>query len=88
MGLVFKILAFVIYFVAGIWGFLLSLGIVVDHLGPVLGAVAFILAPVTLVFAPWYEAVANSDWFLVMLVYGGGIGATMLYFFGSVLDED
>ncbi len=88
MGLVFKILAFVIYFVAGLWGFFISLGIVVDHLGPVVGAIAVILAPITLSFAPWYEAIANSNWFLVILVYGGGIGATILYFIGSVIDGD
>jgi hypothetical protein len=88
MGLVFKILAFVIYFVAGLWGFFISLGIVVDHLGPIVGAIAVILAPVTLGFTPWYEAIANSNWFLVILVYGGGIGATILYFIGSAIDGD
>lgn len=88
MGLVFKILAFAICFVAGLWGFFISLGIVVDHLGPVVGAIAFILAPVTLSFAPWYEVIANSNWFLVILVYGGGIGATILYYIGSAIDGD
>jgi len=88
MGLIFKILALVIYCVAGLWGFFVSLGIVVDHLGPVVGAAAVILAPVTLGFAPWYAALANSDWFLVILVYGGAILATTLYFIGSAIDDE
>ena len=88
MGLVCKIMAFVIYFAAGFWGFFTCLGIIVDHLGPIVGAVAVILLPVTLAFTPWYEAISNSDWHLVILVYGGGIGATMLYFIGSAIDAD
>lgn len=88
MGLIFKILAFVIYLIAGLWGLFVSLGIVVDHLGPVIGAIAVILAPVTLALIPWYEAIANSEWLLVIIVYGGGIGGSILYFIGSALDKD
>ena len=69
-------------------GFFISLGIVVDHLGFIGGAIAFFLAPVTLAFAPWYEAIANANWFPVMLVYGGGIGATILVAIGSAIDGD
>ncbi len=68
MGAIFKIPAVIIYFVAGLWGFIVSLGIVVDHLGFIGGVIAFFLAPVTLALAPWYEALANSNWFPVMLV--------------------
>jgi len=88
MGVIFKIPAFIIYFVAGLWGFFICLGIVVDNLGFIGGAIAFMLAPVTLVFAPWYEALANSNWFPIMLVYGGGIGASILYGIGSAIDGD
>lgn len=88
MGVIFKIPAFIIYLVAGLWGFFICLGIVVDHLGFIGGAIAFVFFPVTLAFAPWYEALANSNWFPVMLVYGGGIGASILYGIGSVIDKD
>lgn len=88
MGSIFKIPAFIIYFVAGLWGFFICLGIVVDELGFIGGAIAFLLAPVTLAFAPWYEALANSNWFPIMLVYGGGIGASILYGIGSAIDGD
>jgi len=88
MGLIFKIPAFIIYFVAGLWGFFICLGIVIDHLGFIGGAIAFLLAPFTLVFAPSYEALANSNWFPFILVYGGGIGASILYGIGSFIDKD
>lgn len=88
MGLIFKIPAFIIYAVAGLWGFVISLGIIVDNLGFIGGMIAFLLAPVALAFAPWYEGLANSNWFPLMLVYGGCIGATILFMVGSVIDSD
>ena len=88
MGSIFKIPAFVVYFVAGFWGFFISLGIVTDHLGFLGGVVAFFLAPATLAFAPWYAALADSNWFPLMLVYGSGIGATVLFMIGMVIDGD
>lgn len=88
MGILFKAPAFIIYAVCGLWGFFLSLGIVVDQLGFIGGAIAFMLAPVTLAFAPWYEALANSNWFPVMLVYGGGITGFALFFIGTLIDGD
>ncbi|WP_303905988.1 hypothetical protein [Thiohalomonas denitrificans] len=88
MGAIFKIPGYIVYFVAGLWGFFISLGIVVDHLGFIGGAIAFFLAPVTLAFAPWYEAIANSNWFPMLLVYGGFIGATILVTIGSAIDGE
>ncbi|MBW1976171.1 MAG: hypothetical protein JRI45_11540 [Deltaproteobacteria bacterium] len=88
MGAIFKIPAFVIYFVAGLWGFFICLRIVVDHLGFIGGMIAFFLFPATLAFAPWYEALANANWFPLILVYGGGIGASILYAIGSAMDGD
>mgnify|MGYP001447632710 CR=1 FL=1 len=88
MGIIFKIPAYIIFLVVGLWGFFISLGIVVDHLGFIGGTIAFFLAPATLSFAPWYEAIANSNWFPVILVYGGGIVAAILYFVGLAIDGD
>lgn len=88
MGLIFKIPAFLIYFVAGIWGFFICLGIVVDQLGFIGGAVAFVIFPVTLTFAPVYAALADSNWFPLILIYGGGVGASVLYAIGAAIDRD
>lgn len=88
MGAIFKLPAYVVYFVGGIWGFFISLGIVVDNLGFVGGAIAFFLAPITLAFAPLYDALANSNWFPLTLVYGGGICAFVLMAIGAAIDGD
>jgi len=84
----FTIPGYIVYFVAGLLGFFVSLGIVIDELGFIGGAIAFVLAPVTLIFAPWYEAIANSNWFPVMLVYGGGVIGSILMAIGSAIDRD
>lgn len=86
MGIVFKVPGYIIYAVAGLWGFFISLGIIVDHLGFIGGVIAFFVAPFTLAFAPWYEAIANSNWFPVLLTYGGGIVATIFVGIGSAID--
>jgi hypothetical protein len=88
MGAIFKVPAFIIYVVGGIWGFFISLGIVTDALGFIGGAIAFFLAPVALAFAPWYAAIADNNWFPVGLVYGGGLAASILYVIGSAIDGD
>lgn len=88
MGVLFKNLALAIYVIAGLWGFFISLGIVVDNLGFIGGAIAFFLFPVTLIFAPWYEALTNSNWFPLILIYGGAIGASILYAIGSAFKGD
>jgi hypothetical protein len=88
MGVVFKDPAIIIFVVAGFWGLFISLGIVTDQLGFIGGAIAFFLAPFTLTFAPWYAAIADNNWFPVMLVYGAGIAAYTLHAIGSAIDGD
>jgi len=88
MGLIFKIPGGIVCVVAGLWGLFISMGIVTDHLGFIGGTISFFLFPVTLAFAPWYEAIAHSNWFPVLLVYGGGIGSTILFAIGSAIDGD
>ncbi|WP_156824696.1 hypothetical protein [Thioalkalivibrio sp. ALJ15] len=88
MGIIFKVPGFIIMMVAGLWGFFVSLGIVVDNLGFIGGMIAFFLFPLTLAFAPWYEAIANSNWFPVLLVYGGGLSAMALVGIGAAIDGE
>lgn len=88
MGVIFKVPAVIVYIVAGLWGFVISLDIVTDLFGFIGGAIAFFFFPVALAFAPWYEALANSNWFPVLLVYGGGIGGALLYGLGAMIDGD
>lgn len=88
MGLIFKVPGYIIYLVAGIWGMFISLGIVVDNVGFIGGMIAFILFPFTLAFAPLYAALADGNWFPLILIYGGGICATVLIAIGMFIDKD
>ena len=84
----FKTTAIIIYVIAGLLGTLISLGIIFEKLGFIAGLITIFLAPVALAFVPWYEALANGNWFLVILVYGGGIFGTILMTMGSAIDNE
>jgi hypothetical protein len=88
IGLIFKIPAGIIFFGAMIWGFFICLRIVIDQLGFIGGAIAFIFFPVTLAFAPWYEAISNGNWFPLLLIYGCGFFSTILLMVGSAISGD
>jgi hypothetical protein len=88
MGAIFKGSGFFVYAVGGIWAFFVCLGIVIEHLGFIGGVIGFMFFPVTLYFAPWYEAIAKHNWFPVMLVYGTTIVAGTLYAIGAAIDRD
>jgi hypothetical protein len=88
MGSIFKIPAGIIYVVGGLWGLFICLGIITDALGFIGGAIAFFLLPFTLYFAPWYAAIAKGNWFPLLLVYGSGIAAAILYAIGAAIDKD
>ncbi|MHB8070180.1 MAG: hypothetical protein ACYDIC_19990 [Desulfobaccales bacterium] len=88
MGLIFKIPAGIVYFVGGLWGLFVCLSIVSRELGFLGGAIGFFLLPVTLYFAPWYEAITYKNWFPVILVYGTTFVAAILYGIGALIDRD
>lgn len=88
MGAIFKIPAGIIYVVGGIWGFVVCLGIIADALGFIGAVIAFFLLPITIYLAPFYAGLAQGNWFPLMLVYGSGIAAMVLYVIGSVIDRD
>ena len=88
MGALFKVPAFILYIVGGIWGLIICLGIVSSKFGFIGVLVAFFLLPITVYLAPWYAGFAQGNWFPVMLIYGTGIGAAVLYGIGALIDRD
>jgi hypothetical protein len=88
MGIVFKIPGFIVYFVAGLWGLVICLGIVYDNFGMIGSALSLLVFPATLTLAPWYEAIANSNWFPLLVVYGGGVLGAALVAIGTAIDGD
>jgi len=61
---------------------------VIDALGFIGGTIGFMFFPVTLYFAPWYEAIAKHNWFPIALVYGTTVAAATLYAIGAAIDKD
>ena len=88
MGMIFKIPGLVITVVGGFSGFFTCLAVVVDGLGVLGGLIAFFLLPFTIMFVPWYVALTNANWFLLVLVFGSMISGAILYGIGSVIDGD
>jgi hypothetical protein len=90
MGMIFKVPAIIIYIVAGPLGFFMSLEIFINelHLGYTGGLIAFMFFPATLTFAPWYAAIAQENWVPMILVYGCGTVASILYAIGAAIDKD
>ena len=88
MGMLFKAPAAVIWFAAGIWGLVICFNIVEDLLGIVVAIIGLFLFPALLGLAPWYALLAQGDWFPLALVYGGGLGAGVLYAIGAAIDRD
>lgn len=88
MGSVFKIPALIVYVVGGLWGLIVCLGIVSSKAGTLAAIIAFFVLPITLYIAPWYVGFVESNWFPVLLVYGSGIAAAILYGIGALIDGD
>ena len=88
MGAYFKIPAFIIYLVSIIWGSIICFRIVSDFMGSFEGWLSiFPFFPVTLVFAPWYEGLANANWLPLVLIHGGLVAGSILYAIGAVKDR-
>jgi hypothetical protein len=86
MGVIFKVPAAIIYILGGIWGLIICLGIVSSKLGTLGIIVSLFVFPATLYLAPWYVGFADNNWFPVLVVYGSGIGAAVLFQIGALLD--
>jgi len=89
MGNLFKFPAFIIFFIGGIWGFFLSLEIVQDWMGDILGfIVGVFLAPFLLTLAPLVDGFSNGNWLPAQVVYGSGILGMVLYAIGAAIDGE
>ena len=87
MSIYFKVLGVTIYTLCGLWSFFISMAIVTDNLGFIGSFFAFMIFPATITFAPLYEALANSNWFLFILTYGGAIIGGIFFWLGSHFEE-
>jgi hypothetical protein len=87
MGALFKIPGGIVYFIGGLWGFFICLGIISDAIGFWGAAAAFILLPITVYLAPWYAALGKGNWFPLLVIYGSTFAAMILFAIGSAIDR-
>ena len=88
IGSLLKGTGFLVWAVAGIWGFFLCIGIIA-HAAGFWGIVAAIfLGPITYIAAPLYAGFAHGDWFPLILNYGGGLLAMVLVAVGGAMSND
>jgi hypothetical protein len=88
IGSLLKGAGMVVWFVAGLWGFFLCLGII-SHAAGFWGIVGgLFLAPITFVAAPLYAGFEHGDWFPLILNYGGSVVAMVLMGIGGAMSND
>jgi hypothetical protein len=88
VGIIFKGPAVLIWIVCGLWGTFICFAIVQSTLGTIVAIISLVVAPALLALAPLYSGLFLGDWFPLLLTYGGGIGASILFAIGSAIDGD
>ena len=89
ISLTLKAIAVILCIVCGLYGLFLTFQIVVVKLGIIGGVIAItFFAPATIIFIPWYEALANSNWYMIILVYGGAVGGTIIFMLGMLIKKE
>ena len=83
-----RIIAFIMWALVGLAGFIIELWIVHDAAGFWGIVLGITLLPAVFLAAPWYALFAWGDWLPLVVVYGGGIGATVLFVVGSAVAGD
>lgn len=84
-GAVSRVAALGVLVIGGLWGFLLSLGIISEAAGLWGVAVAVVLAPITIAAIPLYAGLAWGEWIPMVLNYGGGVASALLLYLGAAL---
>ncbi|OFA32469.1 hypothetical protein BAE46_05500 [Glaciecola punicea] len=73
-----KLLGTLIYWVCGIWVFILCLKVIYAMWGMIGVVISFFLAPITFVVVPIYHGFTEGDWSIIVISYGGVLIATIL----------
>ena len=62
-----------------IWGLFVCFDVVKEVFGPIIAFLGLIFFPFILTLAPWYAALANHDFYPLLIVYGGLILGTLCF---------
>jgi len=84
---ILKITAILLFLFAGLYGLMLCFSIVQQIFGTFVAYLSIVLLPFLLGLAPWYALFANGDFIPLLVVYGGGIPATILYLLSEKFEK-
>ena len=73
------LISVLIYIISGIWGLFICFTLVKNVFGPIIAFLGLIFFPFILTLAPWYAALANHDFYPLLIVYGGIILGTLCF---------
>ena len=68
-----------IYVITAFWGLFICFAIVKEVFGPIIAFLGLIFFPFILVLSPWYAALANHDFYPLLIVYGGALLGTLFF---------
>jgi len=60
-----------------IYGFVLSVQIIVEQWGVPMGGVSVLIFPATMAIMPWYSGFVLGNWWILGLVWGGSLVANI-----------
>ncbi len=73
------LISILIYVISGIWGLFICFYVVKEVFGPIIAFLGLIFFPFMLTLAPWYAALANHDFYPLLIVYGGALLGTLCF---------
>lgn len=88
VGDFFNAVGITAWFVTGIWGFFLCIGIISDAAGFWGVVAAIFIGPITFIAAPLYAGFEYNNWLPLILNYGGSIVSLSLIGLGGYLSDN
>jgi uncharacterized membrane protein len=73
------LIGILIYVITAFWGLFICFAVVKNVFGPVIAFLGLIFFPFVLTLAPWYAALANHDFYPLLIVYGGVFLGTLFF---------
>jgi uncharacterized membrane protein len=75
----FFLVGILIYVITAFYGLFICFDVVKEVFGPIIAFLGLIFFPFILTLAPWYAALANHDFYPLLIVYGGVILGSLCF---------
>jgi hypothetical protein len=75
----FFLIGILIYVITAFYGLFICFDVVKEVFGPIIAFLGLIFFPFILTVTPWYAALADHDFYPLLIVYGGGIVGSLCF---------